>query len=135
MPTGTSAGAPPPAGVVESIRSFLASWVAVLKTRVEIISLEIEEQREWLEHMILMAVAAGFLVSLGLVMLTFFIVVLFWETDARLWVLGGFVLLYLGAGIGLFLALRAKIKSKPKMFASTAAELGKDYSALQPRTP
>jgi uncharacterized membrane protein YqjE len=80
-------------------------------------------------------VAAGFLVSLGLVMLTFFIVVLFWETDARLWVLGGFVVLYLGAGTGLFLALRAKIKSKPKLFASTADELGKDYAALQPRSP
>jgi uncharacterized membrane protein YqjE len=135
MPNGSSAGAPPPGGVVDTVRSFLASWVAVVKTRVEILSLEIEEQREWLEHHMLMAVAAGFLVSLGLVMLTIFIVVLFWETDARLWVLGGFVLLYLGAGTGLFLALRAKIKSKPKMFASTATELGKDYASLQPRTP
>lgn len=135
MPTAPSSGAPPPAGVVDTVRSFLASWVAVVKTRVEIISLEIEEQREWLEQLMLMAVAAGFLVSLGLVMLTIFIVVLFWETDARLWVLGGFVLLYLGAGLGLFLALRAKIKSKPKLFSSTAAELGKDYASLQPRSP
>lgn len=135
MPTASSAGAPPPGGVVDSIRSFLASWVAVIKTRVEILSLEIEEQREWLEHLMLLAVAAGFLVSLGLVMLTFFIVVLFWETEARLWVLGGFVALYLGAGLGLFLALRAKIKSKPKLFASTSAELGKDYAALQSRSP
>ena len=76
-------GRAPPAGVVDTVRSFLASWVAVVKTRVEIISLEIEEQREWLEQLMLMAVAAGFLVSLGLVMLTIFIVVLFWETDAR----------------------------------------------------
>jgi uncharacterized membrane protein YqjE len=135
MPTASSAGAPPPGGVVDTVRSFLASWIAVIKTRVEIISVEIEEQREWLEQLMLLAVAAGFLVSLGLVMLTFFIVVLFWETDARLWVLGGFVVLYLGAGTGLFLALRAKIKSKPKLFASTADELGKDYAALQPRSP
>ena len=135
MPSAPSAGTPPPAGVVETIRSFLASWVAVVKTRVEIISLEIEEQREWLEQLMLLAVAAGLLVSLGLVMLTIFIVVLFWETDARLWVLGGFVVLYLGAGAGLFLALRARIKSKPKLFASTASELGKDYASLQPRSP
>ena len=135
MASTGSTGAPPPAGVVDTIRSFLASWVAVVKTRVEILSVELEEQREWLEHLLLMAVAAGFLISLGLIMLTIFIVVLFWETDARLWVLGGFVLIYLGSGIGLYFALRTKIKNKPKLFASTANELGKDYAALQPRTP
>lgn len=135
MPTASPAGAPPPSGVVDTVRSFLSSWVAVAKTRVEIFSVELEEQREWLEHLILMAVAAGFCVSLGLIMLTFFIVVLFWESQARLWVLGGFVLLYLGAGLALYLALRAKIKARPRLFASTAAELGKDYASLQPRTP
>ena len=135
MPTGSSAGAPPPGGVVESIRSFMASWVSVIKTRVEIISVELEEQREWLEHLVLMAVAAMFFISLGLMLTTLFVVVLFWNTDARLWVLGGFSLLYLGVGIGLFLALKSKMKSKPKLFASTASELGKDYATLQPRTP
>jgi uncharacterized membrane protein YqjE len=135
MPTTSSAGTPPPGGVVDTVRSFMASWIAVVKTRVEIISVEIEEQREWLEHLILMALAALFCISLGLILLTLFIVVLFWETDARLWVLGGFALLYLGGGLGMWFALRSKMKSKPKLFASTAAELGKDYSALQPRTP
>lgn len=134
MATGP-ASAPPPSGVVDTIRSFLASWVAVVKTRVEIISVELEEQREWLEHLILMALAALFCISLGLILLTLFVVVLFWETDGRMWVLGGFAVLYLGGGIGLWLALRAKMKSKPKLFAATATELGKDYAALQPRTP
>src|SRR5688500_19344276 len=92
MPTGSSAGAPPLGGVVESIRSFMASWVSVIKTRVEIISVELEEQREWLEHLVLMAVAAMFFISLGLMLTTLFVVVLFWNTDARLWVLGGFSL-------------------------------------------
>ena len=82
-----------------------------------------------------MAVAALFCISLGLILLTLFIVVLFWDTPGRLWVLGGFALLYLGGGAGLWFALRAKMKAKPKMFASTAAELSKDYAALQPRTP
>jgi uncharacterized membrane protein YqjE len=135
MPTGSSAGTPPPNGVVDTVRSFLATWVAVVKTRVEIISVELEEQREWLEHLILMALAALFCISLGLILFTLFIVVLFWDTQGRLWVLGGFALLYLGGGTGLWFALRAKMKSKPKLFAATTAELSKDYSALQPRTP
>jgi uncharacterized membrane protein YqjE len=95
----------------------------------------LEEQREWLEHLVLIAVAALFCISLGLMLVTLFVVVLFWDTDARLWVLGGFSLLYLGGGIGLWLALKSKMRSNPKLFASTASELGKDYATLQPRTP
>ena len=119
---------------MDTIRSFFASWVAIAKTRVEIISLEIEEQREWLERLLLLAIAAVFCLSLGIILLTLFIVVLFWDKHPLI-VLGGFTVLYLGAGVGLGLALRQKVKNKPRIFSTTAAELGKDYSALQPRAP
>ena len=132
MAASTSA---PPTGLIESLRSFLASWVAVVKTRVEIISVEIEEQREWLEHLILMAVGALFCISLGLILLTLFIVVLFWETEGRLWVLGGFAALYLVGGLVLWFSLRKKMKLKPRIFATSAAELSKDYTTLQPKSP
>lgn len=125
---------PPPAGVMDSIRSFLASWIAVAKTRVEIISVEIEEQREWLEKLVLLAVAAVFCISLGAILLTLFVVVLFWDKYPLI-VLGAFTILYLGGGLGLLLALRHKMKNKPRLFATTAAELGKDYASLQPKMP
>jgi uncharacterized membrane protein YqjE len=121
-------------GIMDSIRSFLASWVAVIKTRVEIISVEIEEQREWIEQLLLLAVGAAFCLSMGLILLTLFVVVLFWESHPLV-VLGGFTILYLGGGIVLWLTLRQKIRSKPRIFSTTSAELGKDYTALQPRTP
>jgi uncharacterized membrane protein YqjE len=121
-------------GVVDSIRLFLAGWIAVIRTRVDILSVEIEEQREWLEQLVLMAVAALFCMSLGLILLTMLIVVAFWETH-RLWVLGGFSFLYLAGGVALWLALRSKMKSKPRIFASTGSELEKDFAALNPRTP
>lgn len=129
-----SGSSPPSQGAIDSIRSFLASWIAVVKTRVDIISVEIEEQREWLERVMLLALAALFCVSLGIILLTLFFVVLFWET-ARLWVLGGFAFLYLGGGAMLWILLRQKMKSKPRIFSATSNELGKDYSALQPKAP
>lgn len=135
MAQASSPGSPPPSGVIDTVRSFLASWIAVVKTRVEIISVELEEQREWLESLILMALAALFCLSLGLILLTLFVVVLFWETDGRMWVLGGFAALYLFGGAALWFMLRSKMKAKPKFFSTTAAELGKDYASLQPRTP
>jgi uncharacterized membrane protein YqjE len=125
----------PPAGVVDSIRSFLASWVAVLKTRVEIVSLELEEQREWMQQIVLLGMAALFCVSLGLILMTLLIVVVFWETEGRLWVLGGFTVVYLGGGLALGLWLRHKLRARPRIFSATASELGRDYAALQPRSP
>lgn len=135
MADPASSGAPSGGGLIDSLRSFMASWVAVVKTRVEIVSTELEEQREWMQRILLLALATLFCVSLGLILLTLLVVVLFWDTDGRLWVLGGFALLYLGGGAGLGLLLRHKLKTKPRIFASTAAELGKDYAALQPRSP
>lgn len=128
-------GGPPPSGVIDSVRSFMASWVAVIKTRVEILSLEIEEQREWMQQIVLLAVAALFCASLGMILVTLLVVAAFWETDGRLWVIGGFALLYVGGGIALGLSLKSKLHNKPKIFAATAEELGKDYATLQPRSP
>lgn len=135
MPDKSSSGMPPGGGMAESVRSFLATWVAVLKTRVEIVSTEIEEQREWMQRIMLLALAALFCGSLGIILLTLLIVVAFWDTEGRMWVLGGFAALYLGVGIGLGLSLRHMLKTKPRIFSSTASELGKDCAALQPRTP
>src|SRR4051812_26105915 len=130
--TGTSA---PAGGLIDTVRSFLAGWVAVAKTRVEIASAEIEEQREWLQFIMLLAVAAAFCLSLGVILLTLFVVVLVWDTAARLPVLGAFAAIYLIAGIALALVFRQRLKAKPRIFPTTAAELGKDYQSLQPRTP
>lgn len=119
---------------MDSVRSFLAGWVGVLKTRVEIVSVEIEEQREWIEQILFLAVATAFCLSMGMILLTLFIVVLFWDKHP-LAVLGTFTVVYLGGGISLWFALRQKIRAKPRIFSATAAELSKDFASLQPRTP
>ena len=108
---------------MDTIRAMMANWIAIVKTRVEIISTEIEEQREWLQATVIMAVAAGFLISLGLIVMTFFVVVIFWET-ARLWVLGGFTVLYLGGGVLLAAILRQRVQTRPRFLSTTASELG-----------
>ena len=115
-----SASGAPSNGIMDSVRSFLATWVAVAKTRVEIISVELEEQREWLEQLLLLAVGVAFCLTMGLILLTLFVVVLFWESHP-LMVLGLFTVLYLGGGLALWLTLRHKIKTKPRIFSATAS--------------
>ena len=124
----------PRAGLMESLRSALGTAVALLKTRIQIISTELEEAKLHFEEMVLLAVVSIFCLSFGLLLLTLFVVVLFWETY-RWQVLGAFALLYLGVGAGSALALRKKAKTKPKLFASTMEELGKDYTHLSVEKP
>src|SRR5687768_9461552 len=92
-----AAGAPaaPTLGVMDSIRTGLATTAKVIRTRLEIISTELEEQREWMQNLLLLAVIDTFCASIGLVMLTLFVVMLFWESHPAA-VLGGFAALYLG---------------------------------------
>lgn len=134
MPTATTQTTPPSVGIFEAFRSFMATWVAVIKTRVDIVSTELEEQREWMQQLIILAVAAMFCLSIGLVVTTLFVIMFFWE-DHRLIVLGGFSILYLGGGLILSVLLRKRLRSRPRIFSTTAEELTKDYANLQRSTP
>ena len=116
-------------GIMEALRCFLGTWVAVLKTRVELIGTELEEQREWLEKLVILSVAALFCLSFGIVFLTLFITMLFWAEYRQL-VLGGFAALYLIAGLWALFAARKKARNKPKMFSTTVSELEKDEHEL-----
>ncbi|MEK7334229.1 MAG: phage holin family protein [Candidatus Binatota bacterium] len=76
-----------PAGFFHSLNSLAATFVAVLQTRADLISTEIEEERERLKEMILLTVVALFCVSLGVLLFTLLVVVVFWDTH-RLYALG-----------------------------------------------
>jgi len=128
MPTHPAA-TEAPSGLIASISSFLATWVALLRTRLELLSTDLEEQRQCFSKIVFLGVASVFCLSFGLLLLTIFIVVCFWDTY-RLPVLAGFTLLYLGAGIATTWAMRNRVKNKPKFLASTLGELSKDYKHL-----
>lgn len=119
-----------PAGFFHSLNSLAATFVAVLQTRADLISTEIEEERERLKEMILLTVVALFCVSLGVLLFTLLVVVVFWDTH-RLYVLGGFSIFYLA--LGLFAGWRARKNGldKPKFLSATLSELAKDRERLK----
>jgi uncharacterized membrane protein YqjE len=122
----------PTLSMMDSIRTTLATTAKVVRTRLEIFSTELEEQREWMQTLVLLAVAGLFFVSMGLVMLTFFVVAMFWDTHPVA-VTGAFAGIYLGVGIWAVLMFRTKIKARPKFFQTTTQELAKDESQLSPK--
>jgi uncharacterized membrane protein YqjE len=124
----TAAQSPSSTGLIESLKAYLDGWVCLLKTRVEIISTEIEEEKQHLAEIVTYAAVALLGFAFGALLLTTFLVALLW--DYHLFVLGGFVFLYLGLGIGAALVVRKKMKSKPRLFTTTLAELAKDHQHL-----
>ncbi len=116
-------------GLLDSLQRFVATVLDVLQTRAEIVATELEEERERLRELIVFGSFALFFLGFGFLLLTLFIVVLFWDSY-RVYALGGFALLYLGLGIFSAVTLRQRLKTRPRLFATTLAEFAKDRERL-----
>jgi uncharacterized membrane protein YqjE len=116
--------------LVDFFRRTLAVLSAILHTRLELFVTELEEERERLKQTLILTLLAFFGLSLGFILLTIFLVVLFWE---RGWLvaLGGLAALYLGVGIGAALMLRQKILARTGLFPASLEELAKDRDHLR----
>src|SRR5512147_3332744 len=123
--------APAGGGLLASLQRLLATLLDIVQTRVAIVATEFEEERVRLRELVVFGFVALFFVNLGVVLFTLFVVMLFWESH-RLYVMGGFALLYLGVGVVAGISLRHRLKSRPRLFATTLAELSKDRDQLTP---
>lgn len=130
--TDSGTGSGRATGLLASLQRLLATLLEVLQTRVEIIATEFEEERVRIQELVVFGFVALFFVNLGIVLLTLFTVMLFWETH-RLYVLGGLAVLYLGLGFIISIVLRRRLGARPRLFATTLAELSKDRDQLTPR--
>ena len=119
-------------GLLQSLRNLAATLVALLQTRLELLGTELEEERLRLSQALLWGcIALAFLV-LGVVMLTFFLVVLFWDTH-RVLVSGLLAFIYLAVGVAAVIAARDRMRARSKLFSTSLAELAKDREQLTPR--
>ena len=121
----------PAGGLLASLQRLLATLLDILQTRVAIVATEFEEERVRLRELVVFGFVALFFINLGVVLFTLLVVMLFWESH-RLYVMGGFALLYLGVGVVAGISLRHRLKSRPRLFATTLAELAKDRDQLTP---
>lgn len=93
-----------------------------------------EEERQRLVSLLAMAFISLFCLCVGVVLLAIFIVVMFWDTH-RLLVLGLLTGIFLVSGMVLWgLAMHA-LKTMPRMFAASLAELSKDRQQLEAQEP
>jgi uncharacterized membrane protein YqjE len=117
-------------GLFESLRNLARTFLAVVQTRIEIFASEIDEERTRLARIALLAAVAAFCLGLAVILLVFFLVVLFWDTD-RLLAIGVLAGVFAAGGIAACLGLRAAISQRPKFLSTTLAELRKDRAKLE----
>jgi uncharacterized membrane protein YqjE len=120
----------PMVGLGDALSSFLATAVAMLRTRLELATVEFEEQRERTKIMLMLVVIATMFSSFALIALSVVVVVLLWSSYP-LAALFGVVLAYIAVAAIAFYALKQNAGSRP--FAATLHELERDAEALRKR--
>jgi len=124
------AGAPRPPGLVDSLSRLGRSALGMLRTRLEILGTEIEEERIRFARLALAVAAIAFCLQMAVLLFVVFLVVFLWETH-RLATLGAFAAFFLAAGVVGILVLKRRLARRPKMFASSLGEFLKDEERLK----
>lgn len=119
-------------GLLESLSAFATTLVSVAHTRLELLSLDLEEDRAHLFLLVVQYLIAAFFLVVGLVIAIILIVFVLWENHRlmALSLVAGFFLLM---GFGIACYAMYKSKTKPRLFSASMSELAKDQQELNSR--
>jgi len=114
---------------MESLKRLLSTLTSIATTRLELLANELQEERLHITQMLFFALVALFCFGIGTLLLTAFIVLLFWD-EYRLAALGILSALFFVSGTLATILLRNKAQAKSKLFSASLAELAKDKERL-----
>lgn len=121
---------PAPAGLLASFRTLGDGLMASVQDRLELFSLELQEEKFRLVQTFFWISAALFTGMMTVMFASFTLVYLFWES-ARLAVLGGLTLVYGAALVTIIVTFRRFLARQPKPFAATLEEIGEDRACIR----
>ena len=116
-------------GLIGDVSSIASNGLRAIRSRLELLTIELKEEKAWVIRFIVVALAAVYLISFG-TLLAILAVSLAMPENARPAVLGGFGGFMLAAGVGsvIWMVVSAKKRSPP--FQDTIATLKRDEQAL-----
>ncbi len=117
-----------PDGLLATGKRILRSVGDLVQSRLELLLLELKEERIRLLDALLLVAACGVCALMTLALLTFTLVVLFWEH--RVLVLVGLTLAYSAGAVVSFWFLRNRLRHW-QSFAATLDQIKKDRACLQ----
>jgi uncharacterized membrane protein YqjE len=116
--------------IAETVGRLAATLLAMVQTRMELASVEMEEQSQRYLGYLLMSLLALFLFGIAIVLVALLVIILFWDTyriAAVLGMAGVFAL----AAVVIGLKVRSGFASQPALLSATMAELQKDIEFLK----
>ena len=115
--------------IVGDLRGFASTGVRAVRTRLELLGIELKEEKAWLVRFLVVAVAALYLITFGL-LLGVAALVLFASEANRPAILGICAGVFILAGIGAGAYVFAKSKKRHPLFQETIAVLKGDEQGL-----
>ena len=122
--------APGPSGLLGSLRGFADGLIGSAQDRLELLAVELHEEKYRLIQIFIWISAIVFLVMLATVFASLALVVLLWDT-ARVAVVCILAGAYIAAALIAIFGFRRYLKRQPKPFAATLRELREDRECIR----
>lgn len=117
------------AGLFAALKNVAATLLATGRTRFELLSTELEEEKLRALRLLIMAQAMVFCLGVATLLLVGLLAILFW--DNKLLVIGGFAALFFVLGGVSYKALGRAAQRSEAPFAASLAELEEDLRQLK----
>jgi uncharacterized membrane protein YqjE len=112
------------------LRRILSSTFAIFETRLELLGIELQEEKERLIGVLFLGLAAMMLTMMALITLTVLIAIFFWDTY-RWQSLAGITLAYVLVAAFCGIKARNGLRDAPNMFDETLSEFRKDRDTFR----
>lgn len=116
--------------IAESVSRLVATFIAILQTRAELVAVEVEEEALRYFSFLLYSLTAMFCVGVAIMLAILLIVALYWDTH-RIEVLVTLIMLFAAAGVLIGWKIRNGLRRKPHLLKHTLTELSRDIDTLK----
>ena len=116
------------------VRRLGASLIALGRIRLELLAIELHEEKARVLELLLWSVLTALMVGFGAVFVAVLVTVALWETH-RLAALGASALLFIALAAAGAMRLRRLVSGGSTLFQSSIAELREDSAALRQDPP
>jgi len=117
-------------GIVGDVKGLASTGLRAVRTRLELIAIELKEEKAWAVRFLVVAVAALYLLSFGL-LLAIFALVIWASAENRPLILAAFAGFFLLGGAAGVAYIMSASKGRTPLFQETIAVLKGDEEALR----
>jgi uncharacterized membrane protein YqjE len=116
--------------IVGDVKGLASTGLRAVRTRLELLAIELKEEKAWAVRFLVVAVAALYLLTFG-ILLAIFALALWASEENRPAILGGFAGVFLAAGGAGVAYILVQSKKRHPIFQETIAILKGDEKAMQ----